>query len=400
MTDARDRRRWVENVVAERCFTAPAGPLTFGAELELLAFDAESHSVSPIFPDASGTLSTLELARDVGRRLDWTETTSDKGVPRFRARNGGALTFEPGGQLEYASGVHESVDGLLRDLCAVETLLTEAGGEHGVLLAPVGVDPFNGADAAPLQLDAPRYVRMARYFASIGADGARMMRQTASVQVNVGGIPVRERWLAANAIAPWLVALFANSSRYAGVETDCASYRAETWRHVDMSRTGVFGGGDPVAEYAGFALGARAFLVDDAAPPFAELRDDQVTSGALEVHLSTLFPEIRPRGYLEIRSLDAIGARQRAAAVALIVGSLADETAAREVVELLGPPDADLLTRAGRNGRDDARIAAATPDLVAIAERGCQRLGAAVISDRTLDALRDVDLAVRSSDAP
>jgi len=400
MMDARARCRWVEEIVAERCFRAVTGPLTFGAELELLAFDSESHAISPIFPGANGMPATLDLAREVGSRLGWAEHVSDKGVPRFRAQHGGALTFEPGGQLEYASGVHLSVDGLLRDLCAVETVLTEAGDARGMLLMPVGVDPFNGPDAAPLQLDAPRYSRMARYFASIGIDGARMMRQTASVQVNVGGIPVRERWVAANAIAPWLVALFANSSRYAGVDTACASYRSETWRGVDVSRTGVFAGGDSVGEYARFALGARAFLADDAAPPFGALRDDQLSDETLEAHLSTLFPEMRPRGYLEIRSLDAIGAQARTVAVALIAGSLADETAAHEVAELLGPPDEDLLRRAGRYGREDPRIAAATPDLIGIAERGCRRLGTTVISERSVGALRDVDLAVRSSDVP
>src|SRR5258708_8859647 len=277
MMNARDRCRWVEELVAERCFTAVTGPLTFGAELELLAFDCESHPIAPICPGANGMPATLDLAREVGSRLGWAEHVSDKGVPRFRAQHGGALTFEPGGQLEYASGVHLSVDGLLRDLCAVETVLTEAGDARGMLLMPVGVDPFNGPDAAPLQLDAPRYSRMARYFASIGIDGARMMRQTASVQVNVGGIPVRERWVAANAIAPWLVAFFANSSRYAGVDTACASYRSETWPGVGRCPPPSVSGGDSVGEYARFALGARALFPGGCAPAFRALRDDPLS---------------------------------------------------------------------------------------------------------------------------
>src|SRR5260221_5495569 len=304
MMDARARCRWVEELVRGACLRAVSGPLTFGAELELLAFDSESHAISPIFPGANGLRATLDLAREVGSRLGWAEHVSDKGVPRFRAQHGGALTVEPGGQLEYASGVHLSVDGLLRDLCAVETVLTEAGDARGMLLMPLGVDPCNGPDAAPLQLDAPRYSRMARYFASIGIDGARMMRQTASVQVNVGGIPVRERWVAANAIAPWLVALFANSSRYAGVDTACASYRSETWRGVDGSRTRAFAGGGFVGEDARFSVRARAVFAGQTGPPIRAPRDHPMSPATLEAHLSTLFPEMRPRGYLEIRSLD------------------------------------------------------------------------------------------------
>ena len=208
-SDSRERTHWVSRYLREHCFTAPATRgLTFGAELELLAFDSGSNAIAPIFPVADRACS-LDVVRDLARRPHWRETTSDKGVPRFSSDTGGSLTFEPGGQIEYASAVHGSVDAVLRELCAVESQLRQSAEPCGVTLLAAGVDPFNGADAAPLQLAAERYAKMAD--TSYDRRGsARMMRQTASLQVNIGGVSPLDRWAVANAIAPWMVALFAN----------------------------------------------------------------------------------------------------------------------------------------------------------------------------------------------
>ena len=383
MNASRARASWVAEHVRAHCFGGPASrELTFGAELELLAFDDRTHAIAPIFSSA-GCAGSIEIARDVGRRLSWHETISDKGVPRFLGGAGGSFTFEPGGQLEYASAVHASVDAVLRELCVVESQLRASAEEHGVTLLATGVDPYNGAADAPLQLTAERYVRMARHFATIGADGARMMRQTASLQINVGGISALDTWHVANAIAPWLAAMFANSPRYASAETGCASYRAETWRGVDARRTGLFSGDDPVGEYTAFALDAPAFLADESAPRFADLPLDRCTEDALKTHLTTLFPEVRPRGYLELRSLDALDDADRRAAMALVAGVLGDEPAARDARALLGDADAALLCRAGREGMRDATIASRMDDLMEIALAGCRRLGVGIVAGAT-----------------
>lgn len=386
-SESRARANWVSRHLRETCFAAPADRrLTFGAELELLAFDAGTNAIAPIFPTLDGA-STLDVARDVAHGLSWHETTSDKGVPRFASDAGGSLTFEPGGQLEYASAVHGAVDDVLRELCAVESLLRDSAESRGITLVARGVDPFNAASGAPLQLTAERYARMARYFATIGPDGARMMRQTASLQVNIGGIAPLERWAVANAIAPWMVAMFANSSRYAGAETGCPSFRAETWRGVDPGRTGLFRGRDAVAEYTSFALDARAFLADDRAPCYVDLEAPLVTEATLATHLTTLFPEVRPRGYLELRSLDALDDGGRRVAMAFVAGIVGDATAAGEALELVGEADESLLRRAGRRGMTDGTLSAKASDLAAIAREGCRRLGPSLVSEATVASL-------------
>lgn len=373
------------------CFRSPGegAPLRFGAELELIALDKATRRVAAIH--SRDGHSTLDVARDVAAMFRWTELRSDKGAPRFIDGHGGAFTFEPGGQIEYASAVHGTIDGVIGELATVQRALEERAAERGIALLAVGVDPVNGPHDAPLQLPADRYCRMAEYFAGIGPAGARMMRQTASLQLCIGGVDPTARWRLANALAPWLVAMFANSARYAGSDTGCASYRAETWRGVDQRRTGVFQGGEPLREYAAFALAAPAFLVGagDSPPlPFAALGDDEASDAAFATHLTTLFPEVRPRGYLELRSIDSVDAAHQAAALAFAAGILCDDAASAAAMELVGEPSPSLLRTAGRAGLADSALARSVEGLVEIALAGCARLGTTIVSESVIEAAR------------
>ena len=140
-------------------------------------------------------------------------------------------------------------------------ILREAMSNAGIELVARGVDPFNDIDgsAAPAS-SRSLYERMTRYFDSIGPSGVRMMRQTAALQINLerGGDP-KSRWRLLNGLAPIVVALFANSQQYAGKPTGWASYRAQLWRTLDPSRTGIiYDEAHHVERYLGFALDAIA----------------------------------------------------------------------------------------------------------------------------------------------
>ena len=92
----------------------------------------------------------------------------------------------------------------------------------------MGIDPTGDIDAAPLLLSTKRYERMAAYLGRRGPAGARMMRQTAAFQVALDfDDEPWLRWRVLNAAAPYVVAVFANSSVYDGVETGCPSTRAQ-----------------------------------------------------------------------------------------------------------------------------------------------------------------------------
>src|SRR5438067_207173 len=181
--------------------------------------------------------------------------------------------------------------------------------DDGIDLASVGIDPHNTIDSVPLQLHSPRYDRMTRYFDSIGPSGVRMMRQTAATQVSLDpGRDPAARWRLLADLTPYLTAMFANSPRYAGGETGYRSFRARCWRLLDPSRTGIPHPALPACEaYTQFALDAVDMMrttENGAYRAFGDwAADGQWTDVEWEDHLSTLFPEVRPRGYLEVRSI-------------------------------------------------------------------------------------------------
>jgi glutamate--cysteine ligase len=346
-----------------------------GAEVELLSIDAATRRV------ASVADAVLPFLRTYGPLNGWTEMASAKGAPRFILPAGGVITLEPGGQVEYASRPHSTPRDLLDDLDAIVPPLIAAAADEGLALEAAGIDPHNALDHSPLQLTADRYTRMDAYFASIGTAGARMMRQTASVQVNVDPVgEVSATWRMLNAAAPFLTAIFANSSRYAGEHQGVASVRALTWRELDPLRTGILPcSGDPADEYAGFALWAPAMLrgdEDGGYLPFCEwVRRGRVDDDFFDTHLTTLFPEVRPKGYMEVRAIDALPPAEYAAPVLLLAGITRDHRARAAAVDVLGPPDPALLETAALHGVADARLRRTAADLFDIALEGCAHMG-------------------------
>jgi glutamate--cysteine ligase len=389
-------RAALEADLAAHAFGAPPGasltPRRVGAEVELIPLEAATGRRCPLEPGA--VPGTLPFLRRFGARQGWREITTAKGTPSFQLAVGGTLTFEPGGQLEYGSPPCHSPSALLALLRSVVLPLRAAAASEGIELLAAGLDPCNSADAAPLLLRTPRYSRMAAYLAGIGPAGARMMRQTAAFQVSVDlDDEPALRWRVLNAAAAYAVAIFANSPVYEGRPTGCRSARAEVWRTLDPARTGLpWDGRDPIGRYCDFALHAPAILLpelDGEYRPFGEwLRHARPTLEEWREHLSTLFPEVRPRGHLELRSCDAVSPQWYAAPVALAVGITYDPWALRAAADLLGHPDVDLLRRAGLAGLSDPAIARVAADLADIAIAGCEHLGPAYFNPADVEQAR------------
>jgi glutamate--cysteine ligase len=126
----------------------------------------------------------------------WYEARSAKaGVPEFHTPDGGRITFEPGGQIEFSAAPAVSLTDLLKTLGTVVPALRVALADEGIDTLTIGPGSGQPDRDVALQLTADRYRRMARHFATIGPEGARMKRQTASIQVCVeaGTVPL-ERW--------------------------------------------------------------------------------------------------------------------------------------------------------------------------------------------------------------
>src|SRR6185503_20034250 len=89
-------------------------------------------------------------------------------------------------------------------------------------------------------------------------------------------------------------------------------------------------------------------------------------------HLSTLFPEVRPRGHLELRSADTVPPQWFAVPIAFLAGGLYNSEALYAADALLGSPDSDLLDRAARWGLHDPGLRSTATDLFEVALQGCR----------------------------
>jgi glutamate--cysteine ligase len=378
-------RETLYNDLRDRVFPAATPgdiPPRIGAEVEIIPVDAESGRPIPL---EAGAISTLDILRRAGEPLGWRERRSAKAnVPEIELPDGGRLTFEPGGQIEISSAPNASVTGLVAQLREIVSAIRDAA-PRNVRLLSVGVDPVTRVEDVTPQLDADRYRRMLQHFDRIGPSGAMMMRQTASIQVCVDAGPAAATtWRLLNALAPFMVSMFANSPRYAGVDTGFKSYRRHIWATLDPRRTGVLGfGADPVEEYLDFALDAPAFLlpeVNGASAPFGHW---MARGGASEsdwcTHLTTLFPEVRPRGYFELRSADVVAPEWYAVPLVLVSGLVYHQPTLEAASELI-VPDRDLLARSARCGLTDPTLGATSVALCDMALAGASALGEAFVA--------------------
>jgi glutamate--cysteine ligase len=361
-------------------------PRAVGVEIELIPIHASTRR--PALPRSAGQSSTAGIISRLAQRHRWLEESVENDPPSWKLPDGTRISFEPGGQIEISSTPHATASSVIDSTQALIAVLEAAMATEGIELLARGVDPYNDIDAVPLQLHRDRYERMTRYFESIGPSGVRMMRQTAALQINLErGEDPRFRWRLLNDLAPIVTALFANSREYAGKSTEWASYRSHLWRTLDPSRTGIVYKEPGHAEnYLSFALNAFAMRSGGWGQPYRTFRDWMREPGVNKTewvfHLSTLFPEVRPKEYFELRSADTIDPVQLSAPVVFVAGLVYDDESAGSAAEVLGLPDPILLLRAGSSGLKDREVWHLATVLCGFALEGAARLGEDYISAR------------------
>jgi glutamate--cysteine ligase len=367
-------------------------PRAVGVEIELIPIHAETRK--PALTRSGGTSSTADIISRLAQRHSWLEESVENDPPSWKLRDGTRISFEPGGQIEISSTPHATASSVIDSTLALITVLKAAMATEGIELLARGADPYNDIDAVPLQLHRDRYERMTRYFESIGPSGIRMMRQTAALQINLErGEDPQFRWRLLNDLAPIVTALFANSRNYAGKSTEWASYRSHLWRTLDPSRTGItYKEPGHVEHYLSFALNAFAMRSGGGGQRYRTFRDWMREPGVDEAewlfHLSTLFPEVRPKEFFELRSADTIEPARLFAPVVFVTGLVYDDKSAVSATDILGLPDPILLLRAGSRGLKDQEVWAKATALCEFAIEGAARLGEDYISVRHREEAR------------
>ena len=365
-------------------------PYTIGLELELIPIHKSTRARALATTDKG--MSTAEVLSRLGRREGWREESSAGDPPSWNTQDGAHISFEPGGQIEISTAPQPTASGVIDSTQSLVTMIRSAMSGVEIELLARGVDPYNDIDSVPLQLHRDRYTGMTRYFDSIGPSGVRMMRQTAALQINLErGEDPRSRWRLLNSLAPIVVALFANSRQYAGKRTEWASYRAQLWTTLDPSRTGiVYDEPEQAERYLRFALDAIAMRSGDGGVAYRAFREWMtelaVTREEWLFHLSTLFPEVRPKEVFELRSADTIEPDALAAPVVFVTSLVYDEKSAQQAIGLIGAPSDKLLERAGRLGLADPEIRRIASRLVVLALEGGRRLGGDYLRRSHLEA--------------
>jgi glutamate--cysteine ligase len=301
-------------------------------------------------------------------------TTVDPTSPQLPLRNGSLVTVEPGGQVEISAPPQTSLTSLIAAVAADAAQLAALLGQHGLELGRHGFDRHR----APQRLLAhPRYAAMAAAFDTVGPDGLSWMCATAGLQVCLDiGQPdrVAARWAAANVLGPVLSALFANSG-----QPDWASARMRAMFAADPARTGPAPvGNDPAADWARTAVDTPVLCVRRPAggwiPPAPLTFADWIggalgpppTVDDLDYHLSTLFPPVRPRGYLEVRYLDSQPDGEWIAPVTLLSALFANESTVDSALAAAEPAAGRWLP-AAQEGLGDRCVAKAAEAVLDVA---------------------------------
>jgi glutamate--cysteine ligase len=325
----------------------PKSDWRIGTEHEKFGFYLSGHAPVP-YAGERGIGVLLETMQD---RFGWDAVTEDGNIIALRRKDclkGGAISLEPGGQLELSGApletVHETYEELRQHLVEVG----EVGGELGIGFLGLGFSPKWTLAETPV-MPKERYRIMARYMPKRGKRGLDMMFRTATVQVNLDfgdEADMVAKMRAGLALQPVATALFANSPFTEGKPNGFQSYRAEIWRDTDPDRTGllpfVFEPGMGFERYVDYALDVPMYFVyrgeryvDVAGASFRDFLEGKLAAlpgmrPTLEDwadHLTTLFPDVRLKRFLEMRGADAGSFAQICALPALWTGLLYDSQA-------------------------------------------------------------------------
>ena len=366
-------RATAEGYVASICFKH-GPPTRYGVELEWTVHHAD---------DPARPIDLPTLRRALGPHAPATLAPEPPQDPPAPLPGGSTVTVEPGGQVEISTSPQHSVPTLLHATARDSDELARLLATEGLVRGDQAVD----AHRQPKRLlRTPRYTAMQKAFDRIGPAGSRMMCGTAAIQVclDVGEAHrVGARWAALHGLGPVMIALFANSAAVADDGQAWESARMRSVLDTDPSRSlpGPLTA-DPVGAWAARALDTPLLCVRRPGPcwdaPAGVTFADWVEGGLgtpptvedLEYHLSTLFPPVRPRGYLEVRFLDAQPGQAWATPVALLTALMDDEHTVDAVAEVTRPV-AHLWFEAARRGLASPAIANAAQHVL---DLGCDVL--------------------------
>jgi glutamate--cysteine ligase len=330
----------------------------------------------------------------------WT-TSEEAGSLVALEKDGASITLEPGGQLELSGAPLRTIFETCAEFQGHLDLMRRVSEPRGIVWLSLGANPLHDVEEIP-QVPKQRYGIMRSYLPAKGELAMHMMHMTATVQANLDYASEEDmvaKMRTAMGVTPIVSAMFANSALHLGKPSGFASRRVHIWRYVDPDRCGllpfVFEPGFGYARYVEWALDVPAIFVlregkylPARGKPFRELlasgfEGSPATLFDWNLHLTTLFPEVRLKQFLEVRGADAVPPGLICALPALWKGLLYDpgaQDAAWRLVEGWSHAEReaalDAVARRGLAAEVVGRpVLGLARELVAIARAGLARIG-------------------------
>ena len=268
----------------------------------------------------------------------------------------GGISLEPGGQFELSGAPMEDLHGTATELAEHLRVAKKVAAPLDIHFLGLGVTPLWAVEEIEA-MPKSRYGIMTKYMDEVGTLGTSMMYRSATVQTNLdfsSEADMVKKLRVSLALQPVATALFANSPFANGRDTGYLSFRSEIWRNTDDARTGmlpfVFDEGFGFEHYADHALDVPMYFVirdgkyiNCAGESFRDFLDgnlpqlpgEKPTIKDWEDHLSTLFPEVRLKQFLEMRGADMGDEAHVVALSAFWTGLLYDEISLESAWELV-----------------------------------------------------------------
>lgn len=375
----------------------PKDQWKIGTEHEKFVFCRTNLKPVPYEGDAGIRAILEKLAEETG----WS-IIRENGLPIGLTGEGASVSLEPGGQVELSGApldnVHQTCDEVHVHLDAIKKVCEPMG----VAFLGMGFAPTWTLDETP-RMPKPRYDIMRRYMPKKGALGLDMMHRTCTVQVNLdfsSEADMAAKFRTSLALQPIATALFANSGLYEGKPSGYASYRAHIWTDTDPDRTGllsfVFEDGFGFERYVDYMLDVPMYFVrrdgiyiDAAGLSFRDFLKGELsilpgvkpTISDWEDHLSTAFPEVRLKTFLEMRGADGGPWARICALPAFWAGLLYDDgalAAAWDIAKNWTTEEREMLRAAAAKDGLRAKVGERTVqdiaiDVLAISRDGLRR---------------------------
>ncbi len=327
-----------------------------GTEHEKLVYCTGDHH-APSYDEPGGIRDMLMAMTEYG----W-EPVLEGGNAIAMSGEDGAISLEPAGQLELSGAplvnLHQTCAETGRHLDQVKAI----GAKTGKGFLGLGMWPDKRRDELPV-MPKGRYAIMLRHMPRVGTMGLDMMLRTCTIQVNLdysSEADMAKKFRTSLALQPLATALFANSPFTEGKPNGFLSYRSHIWSDTDPARTGmlpfVFEDGFGYERYAEYMLDVPLYFVyrdgkyiDAAGQSFRDFMAGKLPALPGELpresdwidHLSTAFPEVRLKSFLEMRGADGGPWNKICALPALWVGLLYDQTALDAAWDLVKDWDMD-----------------------------------------------------------